>query len=271
MSLEPLFLRVLREAPEHILSRLDGRDIENLSRVCRSVHKILQDDNLWSLIGTMRFGDEPYFDALGRECTAEGPRKSYALMSLRRRFCARWMRGIWSRDDRYWMVQERVSEPSMLVCDFVWWVEEGIRFPSVLPGYYRVRWRVLGRGKFPFFVATDRYPLHLNFTKQEIQDRHHEFGNGDFRLQEPELLRWTVRLGRGNQTDCMVEFPQILMIQWKDDLLTGVYDTYGSVKSHMGYVFAELVPIDPATLTPTDVIVTQRRPLEDEAVKKRSF
>eukprot|EP01057_Protomagalhaensia_wolfi_P001587 Protomagalhaensia_wolfi_Nauph_80__1586@NODE_1979_length_1259_cov_88_915574_g1549_i0_p1_GENE_NODE_1979_length_1259_cov_88_915574_g1549_i0NODE_1979_length_1259_cov_88_915574_g1549_i0_p1_ORF_typecomplete_len271_score25_66Fbox/PF00646_33/0_00043Fbox/PF00646_33/5_2e03Fboxlike/PF12937_7/0_012Fboxlike/PF12937_7/2_5e03_NODE_1979_length_1259_cov_88_915574_g1549_i014826 len=268
---ELLFLRVLREAPEHILSRLNGEDIHNLSLLCRSVHKMLQDDNLWSLVVTMRFGNGPHFDAFGQNCKTDGPRKEYALLSLQRRFCTRWMRGAWSRNDSYWMVQERGPEPPVLLCDFVWWVEEGIRFPSVLPGYYRVRWQVLGRGKFPFFVTTDRYPLDLTFTEQDIQARHREFGNGTSRLREPELLRWTPRLGRDHDANPILEFPQILMIQWKDDVLTGVYDTFGSVKSHMGYIFAELVPINPASLTATDVIVTQRRRFEDEVVKERCF
>eukprot|EP01054_Gregarina_sp_Poly1_P002961 Gregarina_sp_Poly_1__2960@NODE_182_length_11803_cov_169_166752_g162_i0_p6_GENE_NODE_182_length_11803_cov_169_166752_g162_i0NODE_182_length_11803_cov_169_166752_g162_i0_p6_ORF_typecomplete_len288_score23_99PP2/PF14299_6/0_00076Fbox/PF00646_33/0_019_NODE_182_length_11803_cov_169_166752_g162_i04091272 len=264
---------LLQIVGDEILWRLEVADLRNLWMTCRALNKLLNDDNLWRILVQRRHGSSEFLDE-----SYEGLcpcRHDFVLRTCSRKNAGRFMQGIWVDDPRYWHVSILPDNSRVMDLDHVWWLEAGIIFRNVQPGFYKVQWSVAGFGRFAFYWKTLRFPVAQPLTANEIASRSRDFSPGDgTQTDDLSLVRFTEvitprRAGFYRDDDYFTEFrviqsPQIFRLARPDHIITGIHDISPRFKHRMRFRSAELVLLDASSVGDDIVLHQTALPVEVE-------
>eukprot|EP01053_Blabericola_migrator_P007849 Blabericola_migrator_1__7848@NODE_400_length_8905_cov_313_446821_g317_i0_p3_GENE_NODE_400_length_8905_cov_313_446821_g317_i0NODE_400_length_8905_cov_313_446821_g317_i0_p3_ORF_typecomplete_len391_score85_48PP2/PF14299_6/0_012Fbox/PF00646_33/0_04_NODE_400_length_8905_cov_313_446821_g317_i068608032 len=279
----------VKNLAEDLLRRLNVVDLLELSLTCKEIFKLMDDDTLWEGVLWRRHGD---VTPIAKVTHPTHPhRQEFLVRSSLHKEAPKWLQGAWVDDPHHWRPVALESGKRIMYLGAVWWLDVGIIFSNVLPGFYKIRWSITGASRrFPFFVQSFRFPLEIvervvtqetegvtqSVTQEEVAPDTHEIETQDpedveslsssedgtpqprmhiygLSPDSPTVIQGSYTATRSEETH---EFPYVLHLQSQDDILTGLRDTRSTYKSGQGLEWAALIPTDP---DPNVCVVTQRQ------------
>eukprot|EP01053_Blabericola_migrator_P007847 Blabericola_migrator_1__7846@NODE_400_length_8905_cov_313_446821_g317_i0_p5_GENE_NODE_400_length_8905_cov_313_446821_g317_i0NODE_400_length_8905_cov_313_446821_g317_i0_p5_ORF_typecomplete_len263_score53_22PP2/PF14299_6/0_0072Fboxlike/PF12937_7/0_078Fbox/PF00646_33/0_14_NODE_400_length_8905_cov_313_446821_g317_i058656653 len=250
-----VYVLLIRNLAQDLLWRLNVPDLIELSLSCKALHRLLQDDSLWHEMLERRHG------------ITQTPRGSYrdefCMRTSLKKQATRHLQGPWSRDTRHWSPSTLSPERCVMLLDHVWWMEVGIVFWNVMPGFYKVQWSVIGVNKqFPFFVKALRHPFKQTLTPEERTRRVETYAS---RESDLNIVRYDLMC---KDTWTVYELPCVFHLKHQDDIVTGVYDASSTYKWGQGLEYAQLIPCNKPI---TDTRIWEQGDVEELSLSAKQY